>query len=125
MFYLSFLTLFCVSIISARPAPRIIYSAVIYNAQNSPITCSVVWSEPNDRTLESAPFTLGVNKYHLVEQKIIDMGGWEGSAIIRRINCGDLSLSAPFDKVNSPAKYWQFHVEENRIVSDGRSAYGY
>lgn len=122
MIYLSVFTLILVSTISALPAPRVIYSAVIYNAQDSPVSCCVVWSPMENTNLDNGQLTIETNTYHSLKENTIDMDGWQAAATIETIICGDLSISAPFDNVNSPAKCWEFHVKTDKIVSVGPSS---
>ncbi|CAF2951682.1 unnamed protein product [Rotaria sp. Silwood2] len=123
MIYFTIWTLFIASTISTLPAPRVVYSAVIYNAQNSSIQCSVVWSQPSGSTLESALFAIEKYDYYVVEEKTVDMGTWIAYEIIEEIHCGNLVLTAPFDNVTSPVKNWEFHVQPDEIVSFGQSSY--
>ncbi|CAF2722895.1 unnamed protein product [Rotaria sp. Silwood2] len=123
MIYFTIWTLFLASTISASLAPRVVYSAVIYNAQNASIQCSVVWSQPSGSTLESGLFAVEKCDYYVVEEKTVDMGTWEAYAIIEEIHCGNLVLTAPFDNVTSPVKNWEFHVQPDEIVSFGLSSY--
>ncbi|CAF2920068.1 unnamed protein product [Rotaria sp. Silwood2] len=123
MIYFVICTLFLAPRIFASSAPRIIYSAVIYNVQDSPIQCSVIWSQPPpDPTLESGLFTIEKHDYYIVKSKVIQLEGWEANGIIQQIRCGNLLLSAPFDKVTSPEKNWKFRVESDEIISVGPSS---
>ncbi|CAF4059095.1 unnamed protein product [Rotaria sp. Silwood1] len=123
MIYFTIWALFLASIISASSAPPVVYSAVIYNAQNSSIQCSVVWSQPSGSTLESDLFTIEKYDYYVVEEKTVDMGTWKAYETIEEVHCEDLVLTAPFNNVTSPLKNWEFHVHSNEIVSFGPSSY--
>ncbi|CAF1310399.1 unnamed protein product, partial [Rotaria magnacalcarata] len=104
-------------------APAIVYSAVIYNAQRSRIHCTVFRSQPSGPTLTSTRITVGRNKYHLVKGVTYNMGRWTVAAIIKKIQCGNLVVNAPFANVTSPVQNWEFRVERNQIVSVGPSSY--
>lgn len=123
--YFTICILFLFGTTSARvraPAPRVVYSAVILNKQDSPVQCNVVWSSPHGETLTSNLFSVDVKNYHTVKEETVDMGGWIAARILKTIHCGDLVLNAPFDKVHSPVKNWEFHVETDKIVSVGPSS---
>ncbi|CAF1237933.1 unnamed protein product [Rotaria magnacalcarata] len=101
------------------PAPRDVYTAVIYNAQNKPIQCSIIWSQPHDLQQESAIFTVEKHDCQLTKEKTIGMGTWEARGVIKEIHCGNRVLAAPFYGVTSPQTNWGFRVESNEIVSMG------
>jgi hypothetical protein len=111
--------LYFVSTISALSAPPDVYSAVIHNAQDSPIECNIIWSKPSDDTLQSGLFTIEQKQNYYTDEKTIDMGTWQAHAIIKEIHCGDLVLTAPFEGVESPKTNWEFTVYSDKIVSDG------
>jgi len=116
--------LFFASTISASiriVAPRDVYSAVIHNKQNSPIQCNIIWS-PSSSIFQNSFFTIEQNKNHFISEQQIDMGTWKARASIVEIDCGDLSLKAPFDGVNSPKTNWDFFVYPNEIVSGSTSS---
>ncbi|CAF1120476.1 unnamed protein product [Rotaria sordida] len=120
--YSAICVLFLISTILSTPSPRIVYSAIIYNAQDSPTDCNIIWSQPSDSTLESGSFTIGRHEYYLVDEKEIEMDTWTANAVIKQIRCGKLVLDAPFDKVTSPERKWKFRVESDKIVSVGPSS---
>ncbi|CAF3418661.1 unnamed protein product [Rotaria socialis] len=101
------------------PAPRDVYTAVIYNAQNKSIQCSVIWSQPYGLQQESAIFTVEKHNCELTKKKTIGMGTWEARGVIKEIQCDNLVLKAPFYGVTSPQTNWGFRVEPNEIVSMG------
>ncbi|CAF3331057.1 unnamed protein product [Rotaria socialis] len=105
------------------PAPAIVYSAVIYNAQRSKIKCTVFRPQPSGPMLSFGPLTIRKKEYHLIKEVTYDMGTWTAAAIIQKIQCGHLVVSAPFANVTSPVKNWEFRVEKNKIVSVGPSSY--
>lgn len=105
------------STVPARPSPQIIYSAVIYNAQYSPIQCKVTWLKPSGDNLESDLFQIKSRRGYSIGENIFDMGSWEARAIINEIQCGDLVLTAPFKGVNEPSVNWIFVVRPNGIGS--------
>jgi len=109
--------LFLLLTISARPAPTIIYSAVIYNGQSSTIQCNVIWLVPSGSMLQSDPFSIRKGNIYQVNERIIDMGTWEARAIINKIQCGNLVLNSPFKGVSAPSVNWKFLVQSDRIVS--------
>jgi hypothetical protein len=117
--YFSICTLFLVSTISALRAPPVIYSAVIQNAQNTPIQCNIKWLKPEKDSLESQLFTVEKYKDVLTNEKLIDMGTWKARATIEEIRCGKLVLTAPFEGVTSPTINWHFVVEHDKIKSVG------
>jgi hypothetical protein len=119
--YVTIRTLFFVSTISALVAPAVIYSAVIHNDQNSLIQCKIIWSKLSN--LETSLFTVEKNNYYVVKENKFKNGGYEGHATIEEIQCGNLRLTAPFDKVDSPQNKWEFLVQSNKIVSVGPSSY--
>jgi hypothetical protein len=110
------------STISALSAPPDVYSAVIYNTQDSPIECNIIWSKPEGLTLQSGLFTIENKQHFHAIEKTIDMGTWEARAVIEQIQCGDLVLKAPFEGVHSPKTDWKFTVHSDKIVS-GESKY--
>ncbi|CAF0821293.1 unnamed protein product [Rotaria sp. Silwood1] len=122
MIYFAIGTLFLASRILASLPPAVVYSAAIYNAQDSPIQCNVIWSQPSGPTLESGLFPIEQHESYSVKEKIIKMETWEANAIIEEIHCGKLVLKAAFDKVTSPQKNWLFRVEQDAIVSVGPSS---
>lgn len=114
---------FFASTISAtvqRPAPPVVYSAVIHNEQNAPIQCHVVWSEASGGLQKSQLFTVEKLHKYIVDEKLESMGSWEARSVIEEIHCGTLVLKAPFDGVKSPKLAWNFFVQTDKIVS-GRS----
>jgi len=129
MFYSIVLTIFCATIISAALPPRDVYSAVIVNAKGSSVQCQIKWSEPkapitgSSSQIENVETTEAMRIEHLnsyiAPERRISMGSWTAGAVITKIICGDLSISAPFPGVNSPSKNWRFRVEKDRIVSVG------
>ncbi|CAF1419725.1 unnamed protein product [Rotaria magnacalcarata] len=123
MIYFAIFTLFLTSIISALPAPAIVYSAVIYNAQRSTIHCTVFRSQPSGSILSFGPFTIKKEKYQVIKEVTYDMGTWTAAARIEKIQCGNLVANAPFDNVTSPVQNWEFRVERNQIVSVGPISY--
>ncbi|CAF2142850.1 unnamed protein product [Rotaria magnacalcarata] len=104
-------------------APAIVYSAVIYNAQRSIIQCTIFRSQPSGPILRFGPITIKKREHHLIKEVTYDMGTWTATAIIQKIQCGNLVVNAPFDNVTSPVKNWEFRVEGNKIVSVGPSSY--
>ena len=115
--YFAICTLFLVSTALAIRAPPVVYSAVIHNAQNSPVQCHIKWAKPESDSLESQLVTVEKNKDVFTDEKLIDMGTWKARAIIEEIRCGELVLTAPFDGVTSPSTNWQFIVESDKIKS--------
>jgi hypothetical protein len=109
--------LFILSTISARPSPLIIYSAVIYNKQNSSIQCKITWLKPTGGTLQSDLLQIEPNKVNVVDEQLFDMGSWTARAIIQRIQCNDFVLAAPFEGVRGPSIKWRFVVKSDRIAS--------
>jgi len=101
-------------------APPDVYSAIIHNKQNSPISCNIAWSVPQGDAVESGLITIEKYQKYDTDEKIIPMGSWQARGIIKEIHCGDLVLQAPFDGVSSPKTNWDFYVYPNEIVS-GRS----
>lgn len=101
------------------PAPRIIYSAVIHNAQDAAVGCRIGWSTPVNDVLENQKITIEQDKYYTVEEKLFDMDTWEARGIIQRIRCGPLVIRAPFPNVTGVEEKWEFRVESDRIVSVG------
>ncbi|UJR10220.1 hypothetical protein I4U23_014433 [Adineta vaga] len=122
MIYFVLCALICATTISATLAPRDVYSAVIQNAQDKPIQCSILWSKPSGEGLESALFTVEHKQHYLASEKKMNMGTWEAHAAIQEIHCGNLILKAPFDKVTSPVQNWEFIVQQDKIVSVGPSS---
>ncbi|CAF1443993.1 unnamed protein product [Rotaria sordida] len=123
MIYLAIFTLCLTSKILALPAPSVVYSAVIYNAQELPIQCNVFRSHPDGRLLKYRPFTIRRNEYRLIKEVTLNMGTWTAVAIVKKIKCGNLVLTAPFDHVRSIQHNWEFHVQPDKIVSVGPSSY--
>ena len=119
MIFFIILNLILVATISAIPSPPAVYSAIIYNKQNSPVQCHIIWSQPSGDRLQSGLFTIETLNYHVVKEQTIEMGTWKALAIIKEIRCGSLALIAPFDKVKSPQKNWMFLVQADEIVSAG------
>lgn len=115
--YFAVCVLFLASTILAAMPPTDVYSAIIYNAQDSKISCRIVWSKPSNAEEEDGLFTIDKGKYYTVNEKQIDMGDWVARGAIHQIQCGDLVLTAPFDGVNSPSVNWKFRIESNEIVS--------
>jgi hypothetical protein len=112
------------STISAIPAPAVVYSAVIYNTQNTSIQCNIGWLHPSGKTVQDNRFTVEKNNYYLINQKNVDLEeGWTAREIIQEIHCGELVLKSPFKKVHSPTSNWEFRVGSERIVSVGPSSY--
>ena len=112
-----------ISAISTIPAPAVIYSAVIQNAQDGPIQCHVFWSTPLDDTLKSEVLTVKKSESYSVKEQTFNMGGtWTARGIVEKISCGNLVVTAPFDGVTGPDINWQFRVESNKILSVGPSA---
>jgi len=120
--YSAIYILFLASTISATIAPPHIYSAVIHNAQNSPIQCHIVWLKGADDKSQSDLFTIERSEKFFTGEKSIDMGSWQGRAVIDEIHCGDLALKAPFDGVNSPKQNWEFVVHPDEIKSGQSNA---
>jgi hypothetical protein len=126
MIYFNILLLFIFTTIFAMPrlpSPRVVYSAVIYNKQDSPVDCNILWLTPLSATLDSSLLTVGVNNYYAVNETTANMGSWTARKIIQSIHCGGLVLDAPFPKVHSPSLNWQFDIEPDQIVSVGRSSH--
>lgn len=88
--------------ISAMLPPRDVYSAVIVNGQNQPVDCRITYEESNGATLQSAKFTVTKDKPHVLGERVKSMGTWEARSPIRTIQCGLLSLTAPFQGVTGP-----------------------
>jgi hypothetical protein len=114
--------LFLSSTISALVAPPVVYSATIYNAQNSPIQCNIIWSKSSGDTVQSDLFTIEKNNNYFINEKTTNMGTWHAHAVIQEIHCGNLVLTAPFAGVKSPKKDWAFTVYPNEIVSGQSSS---
>jgi len=107
-------------LIFALPSPRIIYSAIIYNRQNTSIQCQITWRTPENYILLSKVLTIPKHQQHSVDEHLIDMGTWTGRAIIDQVQCeSDLVLNAPFDGVQHPSVQWIFVVTSDRIISLG------
>ncbi|CAF2654320.1 unnamed protein product [Rotaria sp. Silwood2] len=123
MIYLAIVTLCLASRISTLPAPAFVQSAVIYNAQKSPIKCHVVRSHPYGRLLKYKPFTVRENEHYLLKEVILNLGTWKSAAPIKKIRCGNLVLTAPFDRVKSIENNWEFHIQPDKILSVGPSSY--
>ncbi|CAF2976347.1 unnamed protein product [Rotaria socialis] len=123
MIYFAIFTLLLTSRISPLPAPAIVYSAVIYNAQRSTIHCTVFRSQPSGPKLSSGTYTIKKNEYELIKEVTYNMGTWTQAAIIEKIQCGHLVVNAPFNNVISPVQNWEFRVEKNKIVSVGLSSH--
>ncbi|CAF3019215.1 unnamed protein product [Rotaria sp. Silwood2] len=121
--YFAIFTLCLASRISTLPAPAVVYSGVIYNAQKLPIQCHVFRSHPNGHLLKYRPFTIRKNEYRLIKKVTLNMGMWTAVAIITKIQCGNLVLTAPFDHVKSIERNWEFHVQPDKIISFGPSSY--
>ncbi len=109
--------LFFLSTISARPSPLVIYSAVIYNRQNSSIDCKLTWLKPTGGTLQSDLLKIDTNKAYVANEELFDMDGWTARGIIQRVQCNDFILTAPFEGVRGPSIKWKFVVLPNGIVS--------
>lgn len=116
IYFLLSLAFFLPTILST-PSPQIIYSAIIYNGQDSPIDCKVTWLKPNQQLQESNSFQIPVKKGYPIEEKTFDMGGWEARAIINKIDCGSVSVTAPFEGVTNPSVNWRFVVRTKKIFS--------
>ena len=102
--------------------PKVVYSATIRNRLDSPIRCHVVWATPSEQLEAGKSFTIMDGERHHVPEKLVDMGTWEGAAVIDKIDCGkNLVLEAPFDGVSSPQRDWQFTITTQGIVSVGTS----
>lgn len=104
-------------VISAALPPKDVYSAVIINAQDSPIDCQVIWNKPDGNAFESNLFSIDEKMQHIVKEHVHQMDTWEARAAIEEIRCGQLSLKAPFEGVNSPRVNWHFTVTANEIIS--------
>jgi hypothetical protein len=120
--YFAICALFLSSTVSGLRAPPVVYSAVIHNEQNTPVQCNIVWSKPSGHTLQSGLFTVEQKQYYLANEQKISMGTWEARATIQEIHCGNLVLTAPFDKVNSPKTNWEFLIQSDKIISVGPSS---
>lgn len=116
IYFLLSLTIF-LPIISSTPSPPVIYSAIIYNGQDSTIECKVTWLKPTEELLESNSFQIPVRKGYPIGEKLFDMGGWEARAVINKIDCGTVSVTAPFEGVTSPSINWRFVVRSKKIFS--------
>lgn len=114
--------LFLASAISAALPPRAVYSAVIENTQPQKIQCSITWSKSPNQPLETNLFTVERSQKHLAAEKEVSMGTWVARATIEKIRCGQMTISAPFDKVTGPSLNWRFIVRPNKIESVGPSA---
>ncbi|CAF3164961.1 unnamed protein product [Rotaria sp. Silwood2] len=121
MMYFAIFTLLLATRISSVPSPSIVYSAVIYNARVSPVRCDVFRSLPSGRTVKFGPFTIRKHERYLIKELTFNMGTWKADAIIEKIQCGNLVLTAPFAHVISPVKNWKFVVQQHKIVSVGPS----
>jgi hypothetical protein len=109
--------LFFLSTISTQFAPPIVYSATIFNKQNSPIQCTIFWLQRSGDILQSDLFQIEPDDDYKANAISSNIGGLETRAIINEIRCGDLSLIAPFDGVESPSRDWIFAVQSNEILS--------
>ncbi|CAF4369808.1 unnamed protein product [Rotaria sp. Silwood2] len=108
MVYFTIFTLCLASRISTLPAPAV---------------CHVFRSHPNGHLLKYRPFTIRKNEYRLIKKVTLNMGMWTAVAIITKIQCGNLVLTAPFDHVKSIERNWEFHVQPDKIISVAPSLY--
>lgn len=115
--YFTVCILFFLLNISARPSPQVIYSATIYNRQDSTISCNVLWLQPSNEILESETFHIQENGNFTVNETIVNMGTWDARLIIDGIQCNGLKLKAPFRGVTAPSVNWIFVVQPNKIRS--------
>ncbi|CAF1494414.1 unnamed protein product [Rotaria sordida] len=123
MMYFAIFTLLLASRITSLslPSPAIVYSAVIYNEPNSPVRCNVFRSLPSGHLVKFGPFTVRKHEHYSIKEVKVNMGTWTAAAIIEKIQCENLVLTAPFDHVISPVKNWKFVVRQHKIVSVGPS----
>ncbi|CAF1432159.1 unnamed protein product [Adineta steineri] len=119
MIYFTVCTLLFASTCLALRAPAVVYSAIIENACDTPIQCSIVWSQVSGQTLQSGLFTIANKQNYLVNEHETTIDTWKARSIIQEIHCGKLVLAAPFDKVISPQTNWKFIVQSDKIVSVG------
>ena len=103
--------------ISALAAPAVVYSCVMSNGQKTPIQCQISWAGPSDYTVQSVLFTLAQDEERPIDEKVVQVGTMEARLVIQRIICGDLSLTAPFDGVDSPKTHWKFIIRSKKIES--------
>jgi hypothetical protein len=103
--------------ISTIPAPTVVYSAIIFNKQNSPIQCTIFWLQPSGDILISDLVQIEPDDDYKVNAISSDTDGLEVQAIIKEIQCEDLVLVAPFDGVDSPSRDWIFAVQSDEILS--------
>lgn len=108
---------FFLTTISTLPAPKVVYSAIIYNAQDTPIDCRVTWLKPTEELLQGDLFQIPQRKGFTIREKLFDMGTWEARGVIDKVQCGSLVLQAPFEAVTSPSVSWRFVVRPNKIYS--------
>ena len=120
IFYFLLSSLFLLECVS-RPAPQVIYSAVIENSLSVPAYCKITWLLPSENKINKKLLKIRKNSEFLVSERIINMGTWDASAIIDSITCGGSKLVAPFPGVDSPKKKWRFRVEPTGLVSVGSS----
>ncbi|CAF1635884.1 unnamed protein product [Rotaria sp. Silwood1] len=123
MIYVAIFTLFLASRISSLPAPSTLYSAVIYNARKTPIQCVTFWNSYSVPNFKIGPFTIQRNGYKVLSEVEFNFGSWRGAGIIKKIQCGKLILTAPFQNVRTATRNWEFRVQPNKIVSVGPSSY--
>lgn len=113
--------LFLVSTISASAAPPMVFSAVIQNKQNTPIQCTLSWASFGEDSPidDDDTFTIGSMESKTVKNKEIDMGAWKMSVPLKRIQCGEFLVIAPFEGVKSVEYLWEFSIEQDTIRSIG------
>lgn len=103
--------------ISTLPSPKVVYSAIIYNAQDAATDCKVTWLKPTQEILEGDSFRLAPRKGYTIREKIFNMDTWEARGVIDKVQCGSLVLKAPFEAVTGPSVSWRFVVRPNKIHS--------
>ena len=108
---------FFLTTISALPAPKVVYSAIIYNAQDAHSDCKVTWLKPTEEILEGDLFGIPPRKGYAIREKLFDMGTWEARGIIDKVQCGSMVLKAPFEAVTGPSVSWRFVIRPNKIHS--------
>jgi hypothetical protein len=113
--------LFLVSTISAAAAPPMVFSAVIQNKHNTPVQCTMSWASFGEDSPidDDDTFTIGRMESKTVKNKEIDMGAWKMSVPLKRIQCGELLVIAPFEGVKSVEYFWKFSIEQDTIRSIG------
>ncbi|CAF3963186.1 unnamed protein product [Rotaria sp. Silwood1] len=121
--YFAIFTLLLASRITSQPPPRptVVYSAVIYNERASPVRCNVVQFLPSGNLVNFGPFIIRQHEQYLIKEVRGTIGTWTTFAFITKIQCANLVLTAPFDRVMSPVKKWKFAVRRYKIVSIGPS----